>query len=172
MASVLRYSRPPAGKIAPVPVPGEGPYSPQPSPYTPGFEQKVPPMSTSPGMNGHESWMSGPTAASTVRSMSPDAEHQQGYMSPNQFGPGYIPPQGYSPQGGYAPVTQQQSPNFHLQSSPSETPWSPGGFGIGGNPQYSQIPQSQEMGTGAERAPVERPGPHGPQPLGYVHEMP
>lgn len=146
LASVLRYSRPPTSRLAPVPGSSQDA---QPSPYmppTPNYnEQKLNPMvqiqgAHSPDFNPHQSWMSGPT----VRASSPDGYAQNGMMSPNAFANGFQ----QSPHNSYNPNLSPQPANYHLQSSPSETPWSPGGFG-----QVNNAGVPQEMGAGQHGMP-------------------
>lgn len=172
LADTLRYSRPPAGKIAPLPM-SEGassPYPPSSFPASPAFPQETkmaPPMGVpAPGYNhqannhtGHQSWMS---QSSTMRAQSPDNMTERGYgngglMSPNAF----------SPHNSYSSMTpeqqqqmalfqqqqqQQQQGGYHVQSSPSETPWSPGGY----NWQNMQGQQQHEMGAGQEGIAFQR----------------
>jgi len=114
------------------------------TPYSPAYpqENKLAPLPSPNQANAHESWTSGPTAATTVRSASPDMS-EAGYahnamMSPNSFVAGFAP-QHHS----YSPMTQ------------GAQPWSPGGFGYA---QCSQVAQSQnhEMATGQEVAAADR----------------
>jgi plastocyanin len=138
LQSILRYSHPPpkAGNTIP-PVP----YSPSATPYSPGFDPKAP--LPSPGAPAHESWISN-GAPSTFRSMSPEMAQQQG----NQYSPGF--------NNGYNAVDNPANPassNYHIQSSPGETPWNPHGFPPG-QTQYASVPQNHEMSAEADGTPI------------------
>lgn len=153
LASVLRYSRPPQGRTAPIPHAGEpsSPYSPPPAPYPQTFQQgtKFPPMASPNQINGHESWLSGVAAApttvgSTSPMMSEDSYGHNGHMWPNSFVPAFNPHHSYAPVG--SPPPGSPPLNYKPQPSPGETPWSPGGFAF--TPQYNQAGQPHEMGRG------------------------
>lgn len=163
LAETLRYSRPPQGKVAPLPAMSEGPNSPYPpssfpaSPSFPGEAKMAPSMVASASgynqqdnnHNAHQSWMS---HAPTMRAQSPDSLAENGYndggmMSPNAF----------SPHNSYMQQQQQQRPiqhqstgSYHMQSSPSETPWSPGGYN------WQTVQPQHEMGAGQEGVAMQR----------------
>lgn len=139
LMDVLKYSRPPSGRIAPLPgnhqetaQVSQPPYSPAP-PYVPAADytqdnKHIPTPLASPYIptpNAHESWMS----VSTVRGGSPipqDLQTQWG--GPTAFTPGYQP----------------VSPPIEHQGQP----WSPGGYGHSRAP--GDVVQMQEMGAGQE----------------------
>ena len=157
LSETLRYSRPPPGKIAPLPAMSEGPNS----PYPPSFPASPAPgyggetksanamVAPTPGynqhdnnFNAHQSWMS---QTPTMRAQSPDGMADHGYnnggmMSPNAFSPH----NSYMPQQQQQQQQQQQPQPYHLQSSPTETPWSPGGYN------WQNMQPQHEMGAGQE----------------------
>lgn len=162
LSETLRYSRPPPGKVAPLPAMSEGPSSPYPpsstfpaSPAFPGENKMAAAMvAPAPGYNqqdnnhnAHQSWMS---QSPTMRAQSPDSVAEHGYnnggmMSPNAFSPrnSYMQQQQH-------PVPHQSTGSYHMQSSPSETPWSPGGYN------WQNVQPQHEMGAGQEGVAMER----------------
>lgn len=178
LSETLRYSRPPPGKVAPLPAMSEGsngpasPYAPSSFPASPAFptETKMANamVTPAPGYNlqdnnqhAHQSWMS---ASPTMRAQSPDSLAERGYQNG-----GTMSPNAFSPHNSYLPQQQQQQPmpqhnsgSYHMQSSPSETPWSPGGYN------WQNVQPQHEMGAGQEDIVMQRQSqmPHGNN--GYV----
>lgn len=159
LSETLRYSRPPSGKIASLPAMSEGPNS----PFSPSFPDSPAPgyagetksanamVAPAPGynqhdnnINAHQSWMS---QSPTMRAQSPDSMAERGYNNG-----GMMSPNAFSPHNSFMPQQQQQQQPqpYHLQSSPTETPWSPGGY----NWQNMQL--QHEMGAGQERIAQQR----------------
>lgn len=152
LSETLRYSRPPAGKIAPLPAMSEGPNSPYPPSFpaspAPGYAGETKSanamVAPAPGynqhdnnVNAHQSWMS---QTPTMRAPSPDSMADRGYNNG-----GMMSPNAFSPHNSYLPQQQQQQLQpYHLQSSPTETPWSPGGYN------WQNMQPQHEMGAGQE----------------------
>ena len=139
LASVIKYSRPPPGKASNIPQPGLDPL-PMTSAYSPSFSMAK--SHQSPTSISHPSWQSGGYPAGVVppRAMSPD--HTTSYFNNNPYQNTTNSPPTTYPNAPYDPpnAAEQRPGHVRLQSSPTEVPWSPNGFGLGGN-RYEQIPQ-------------------------------